>query len=164
MSKTTFTMFVTFLVLVLVGVTTTYIIYKYVDTNNSISNNNSDYEEEEVISNNNSDVNSEVEDVGLTRTVNEFQFKDEFGSGQKLVTIKAVECERLTGFPGATSNVYCVTGNKELIHLELANLTQKIIATNIDRIEVNGNGVLAYYNTNYNSKIEDSYVTYVESN
>ena len=31
MSKTTFTMFVTFLVLVLVGVTTTYIIYKYVD-------------------------------------------------------------------------------------------------------------------------------------
>ncbi len=160
MSKTTFATFLTLLIIVLVGVSAWYIVDNYAKFTKGI-----DDEEEVIYNNENSDedVNNVVEDVGITRTVNDFQFKDEYGSGQKLITIKAVECERLSGFAGAGSHVYCVTGNKELIHLELVGLTQQVVATNIDRIEVNGNGVLAYYTTAYNSKIEDNYVTYVSN-
>lgn len=164
MNKTTLTIFITILLIILVGVTTTYIVYKYVSKDNVLSENEQIIEEAEEIDKEKEKINTTVEDVGITRTVNDYQFKDEFGSGQKMITIKAVECERLSGFSGASSHVYCVTGNKDLIHLELVNLTQVVVAGNIENIEVNNDGVLAYYINNYNAKTEDSNVTYVLKN
>ena len=164
MNKTTLTMFITFLLIVLVGVTATYVTYKYINKDNVLSAKEEAIEEAEEVDKEKEKINTTVEDVGITRTVNDYQFKDEFGSGEKMVTVKAVECQRLSGFTGASANVYCVTGNKELIHLELVNLTQKVVSTNIDNIEANNNGILAYYVGSYNQKIEDGYVTYVEKN
>ena len=160
MSKSTFVTFVMLLAIVLIGVTAWFIIGSF----DRYTESHVDEENEVEVERDVDATDTVVEDVGITRTVNEYQFKDEFGSGSKLITIKAVDCDRLSGFTGASSHVYCVTGNKELIHLELVNLTQRVVATNIDRIEINNNGVLAYYDSNYNKKSEDSYVTYLENN
>jgi hypothetical protein len=161
MSKSTFTAFLTLLIILIVGVSAWYIIDNYSRYTKHVE------EQEEVLKEEQKEeaeeeFNTVVEDAGVIKSVNEYQFKDEFGSGQKMITIKAIECDRLSGFTGASSNVYCVTGNKELIHLELVNLTNKVVATNIDMMEVNSNGVLAYYKGNYSAKVEDGYVTYVE--
>ncbi|MBQ6477508.1 MAG: hypothetical protein IJI43_03645 [Bacilli bacterium] len=89
-----------------------------------------------------------------------YTFTNEYGDDTKEVTIKAIKCDRLSGFSGAPSNVFYIDGDYKLHYLELANLEDKVLATNIVDFKVVDDGIIAYYEKTY-SKVEDSnFVTY----
>ena len=155
MNKESFLAFLGVLILVIVGVSIYYMTsgIKTAKLDNTVTEN--------TVINNDVTTTEEDEDIEYgNSSLEEYTFKDEYGSGEKEVTIKAKKCDRLQGFTGSGSNVFYIDWEDKLHYLELANLEYKVIATNIVDFEITDDGITAYYNNTY-SKVEDNnYVTY----
>lgn len=94
----------------------------------------------------------------------EYTFKNEFGDGTKTISIKARQVEQLSGFSGATANIYYIDKDYNLYHLELVDeFPTTKIATNIKKIELTDDGIVAYFENPYDIVQEDNYVSYKEN-
>ena len=94
----------------------------------------------------------------------EYTFKNEFGDGTKTISIKARQVEQLSGFSGATANVYYIDKDYNLYHLELVDeFPTTKLATNIKKIELTDDGIVAYFENPYDIVQEDNYVSYKEN-
>lgn len=94
----------------------------------------------------------------------EYTFKNEFGDGTKTISIKARQVEQLSGFSGATANVYYIDKEYNLYHLELVDeFPTTKLATNIKKIELTDDGIVAYFENPYDIVQEDNYVSYKEN-
>ena len=95
----------------------------------------------------------------------EYTFKNEFGDGTKTISIKARQVEQLSGFSGATANVYYIDKDYNLYHLELVDeFPATKLATNIKKLELTDDGIVAYFENPYDIVEEDNYVSYKENN
>ena len=95
----------------------------------------------------------------------EYTFKNEFGDGTKTIAVKARQVEQLSGFSGATANVYYIDKEYNLYHLELVDdFPTTKLATNIKKLELTDSGLIAYFENPYDIVQEDNYVTYKENN
>ena len=157
MNKESFLAFLGVLILVILGVSIHYMTIGIKDARmekttpgNTIVNNNNQTTETE-----------EDEDIEYgNSSLQEYTFKDEYGSGEKEVTVKAKKCATLSGFTGASSNVFYIDWEDKLHHLELSYLEDKVIATNINDFEVTDDGLIAYYKDTYSEVENNSYVKY----
>ncbi len=94
----------------------------------------------------------------------EYTFKNEFGDGTKTISIKARQVEQLSGFSGATANIYYIDKDYNLYHLELVDeFPTTKLATNIKKIELTDDGIVAYFENPYDIVQEDNYVSYKEN-
>ncbi len=94
----------------------------------------------------------------------EYTFKNEFGDGTKTISIKARQVEQLSGFSGATANVYYIDKDYNLYHLELVDeFPTTKLATNIKKLELTDDGIVAYFENPYDIVEEDNYVSYKEN-
>lgn len=94
----------------------------------------------------------------------EYTFKNEFGDGTKTISIKARQVEQLSGFSGATANVYYIDKDYNLYHLELVDeFPTTKLATNIKKLELTDDGIVAYFENPYDIVQEDNYVSYKEN-
>ena len=94
----------------------------------------------------------------------EYTFKNEFGDGTKTISIKARQVEQLSGFSGATANVYYIDKDYNLYHLELVDeFPATKLATNIKKLELTDDGIVAYFENPYDIVQEDNYVSYKEN-
>ena len=94
----------------------------------------------------------------------EYTFKNEFGDGTKTISIKARQVEQLSGFSGATANVYYIDKDYNLYHLELVDeFPATKLATNIKKLELTDDGIVAYFENPYDIVEEDNYVSYKEN-
>ena len=95
----------------------------------------------------------------------EYTFKNEFGDGTKTIAVKARQVEQLSGFSGATANVYYIDKEYNLYHLELVDdFPTTKLATNIKKLELTDSGLIAYFENPYDIVQEDNYVSYKENN
>lgn len=95
-----------------------------------------------------------------TRKLEEHTFKNTFGDNSKSVTINAYDVKTLSGFAGATSNVYYIDKDYNLHYLELANLTDTILATDIKKLNLTDDTLTAYKNSDTKILKENDYITY----
>lgn len=156
MNKESFLTFLGILILVIVGVSIYYMTsgIKAAKVNNTTPENT-------VVTNDTTTTTEENEDIEYgNSSLEEYTFKDEYGSGEKSVTIKAKKCDRLQGFTGAGSNVFYIDWEDKLHYLELGHLKDTVIATNIVDFEITDEGITAYYNDTYSKVEENNYVTY----
>lgn len=94
----------------------------------------------------------------------EYTFKNEFGDGTKTISIKARQVEQLSGFSGATANIYYIDKDYNLYHLELVDeFPTTKLATNIKKLELTDDGIVAYFENPYDIVQEDNYVSYKEN-
>ena len=94
----------------------------------------------------------------------EYTFKNEFGDGTKTISIKARQVEQLSGFSGATANIYYIDKDYNLYHLELVDeFPTTKLATNIKKLELTDDGIVAYFENPYDIVEEDNYVSYKEN-
>ena len=94
----------------------------------------------------------------------EYTFKNEFGDGTKTISIKARQVEQLSGFSGATANVYYIDKDYNLYHLELVDeFPATKLATNIKKLELTDDGIVAYFENPQDIVEEDNYVSYKEN-
>ena len=81
-----------------------------------------------------------------------------------LKLIKARQVEQLSGFSGATANVYYIHKDYNLYHLELVDeFPTTKLATNIKKLELTDDGIVAYFENPYDIVEEDNYVSYKEN-
>jgi hypothetical protein len=123
-----------------------------VTEDNSSSNNSSD---------NNSNSNDTDSDVNTIST-NTYTFTNEFGSGDKTTTVKAIQVEKLSGFSGASNNVFYIDGRYDLYYLELTNLVKTKLASNVNHFDVRDGKVTAYFKRPHDVYEENRFVTYKE--
>lgn len=103
-------------------------------------------------------------DVEYGSSLVEYTFKNEFGDGTKTISVKARQIEQLSGFSGATANVYYIDKEYNLYHLELVDdFPTTKLATNIKKLELTDSGVVAYFENPYDIVEEDNYVSYKEN-
>lgn len=110
-----------------------------------------------------STANNEVNENSGAPT-NTFTYTNEFGSGDKTTTVNAVQAEKLSGFSGASNNVFYIDGKNDLYYLELTNLVKTKLASNVDHFEQKGGQVTAYFKRPHDVYEENRYVTYKELN
>ena len=124
-----------------------------------------DVEDEEVVSTTtNSPVVSDDSNDEYGSSLVEYTFKNEFGDGTKTISIKARQVEQLSGFSGATANIYYIDKDYNLYHLELVDeFPTTKLATNIKKIELTDDGIVAYFENPYDIVQEDNYVSYKEN-
>lgn len=121
------------------------------DDNNIVeTNTNEEVVDEQTVSGTNNKTKSDVQS---------YTFTNEFGDNTKKVTFNAKQVVQLEGFPGASSNVYYIGEDNKLYYLELSNLTQTPISTNIDHLELKEK-VIAYYNEPHEILNNSQYVEY----
>ncbi|MBQ6539052.1 MAG: hypothetical protein IJL76_02110 [Bacilli bacterium] len=119
-------------------------------TNTPTPTDNSSSESSES-TNNNSNENSNT---------NTYTYTNEFGSGDKTTTVSAIQSEQLSGFSGASNNVYYIDGNYDLYYLELTNLVKTKLASNVDHLINKGGQITAYYKHPHDVYEENSHVVY----
>lgn len=90
----------------------------------------------------------------------EYTYKNDFGDGTKKVTINAYQVEALSGFAGASSNVYYIDEDGTLHYLELVNLTDTKLATNIEKLEADKEELYAYKTSNTKILKGDDNISY----
>ena len=155
MNKSSFLGFLGILVLVILGVSIYYMTsgVKNIEMDNDTTSNS-------IVNNGVNNDTDEDEDIEYGADLQEYTFKNEYGSGDKEVTVKAKKCESLKGFAGAASNVYYIDWDNKLHYLELAYLEDKVLATNIVDFEVNDEGIVAYYVDDFAKVTDNDYVVY----
>ena len=93
-----------------------------------------------------------------------YTFRNEYGNNDKEIKIEADYIERLSGFSGATNNVYYVKDNT-LYYLELKDLNNVILATGVIGItKSDTSGIYAFCNKQFDRKADNEYVTYLAAN
>ena len=156
MSKWTFTVFLTILIIIIIIGTIVYRkdnverLTELHDDNNIVETNNNEEIVEETITG---------YDNNTKNNVQEYTYTNEFGDNTKKITIKAKQVIALEGFAGASSNVYYIGEDNKLYYLELSNLTTTPVATNIDHLEQDGK-IIAYYNEPHEIINNSQYVVY----
>ena len=156
MNKWTFAWFLgILLIIILIGT----IVYRkddveklteFEDDNNIVETNTNEEVVEETVSGSNNQTKNDVQP---------YTFTNEFGDSTKKVTFNAKQVVTLEGFTGASSNVYYIGEDNRLYYLELVNLSQTPIATNIDHLELKEK-VIAYYNEPHEILNNSQYVVY----
>ena len=105
-----------------------------------------------------SEVEEEEEDVNTN--TNTYTYTNEFGSGDKTTTVNAIQAEKLSGFSGASNNVFYIDGKYDLYYLELTNLTKTKLASNVNHFDNKGGQITAYYKNPHDVYEENNYVVY----
>lgn len=95
-----------------------------------------------------------------SKKLNSYTLTNTFGDGEKTKTVKAYTLTTLSGFAGATSNVFYIDEDYNLHYLELANLDDKIIATNIKDLKLIDDELVAYKSDNTEIKEDNQFVNY----
>lgn len=102
--------------------------------------------------------NNTTEEISTKTQEKEYSFSNDFGDGNKTITIKASKCLQLGGFAGASNNVYYLKDGN-LYFMTLVNFETKLLATNISDISLKE--VVIATTTEKTMKIEDNqYVQY----
>ncbi len=111
-----------------------------------------------------SEGNSSSENTNSESNVNTntstYTYTNEFGSGDKTTTVSAIQAEKLSGFSGASNNVYYIDGKYDLYYLELTNLVKTKLASNVDHMDNKGGQITAYYKHPHDVYEENSHVVY----
>jgi hypothetical protein len=109
-------------------------------------------------SNNTNNSNNKKNDVNT----NTYTYTNEFGSGDKTTTVKAKQVEQLSGFSGASNNVFYIDANNDLYYLELTNLVKTKLASNVNHMDNNDGRITAYFEHPHDVYEENKFVTYKE--
>ncbi len=121
-------------------------------------------ENEVITTPSNTPVVSDDSNIDYGSSLVEYTFKNEFGDGTKTIAIKARQVEQLSGFSGATANIYYIDKDYNLYHLELVDdFPTTKLATNIKKLELTDSGIVAYFENPYDIVEEDNYVSYKEN-
>lgn len=173
MSKQTFLGFIIVFIIIIVVVS---IYYKFdakeaiepdfeneIVTNSPLISDTPVVTEDNSSSDNSSDNNSNGTDSDVnTISTNTYTFTNEFGSGDKTTTVKAIQVEKLSGFSGASNNVFYIDGRYDLYYLELTNLVKTKLASNVNHFDVRDGRVTAYFKRPHDVYEENRFVTYKE--
>lgn len=152
--------------LVIVGNVNTLIANNIKNTTNSMKSNNVVNNTTSVGSAKNSISSATASTTPSTTSENtassyqKYTFTNDFGSGDQTKVIEANDCIRLSGFAGASSNVYYLKDGN-LYHMTLAEFETKLIATNISKINFADGYLNAYKTSETVIKSDDNYVKYI---
>ena len=91
---------------------------------------------------------------------NSYTYTNEFGSGDKTTTIKAIQVEQLSGFSGASNHVFYIDANNDLYYLELTNLVKTKLASNVNHMSNIDGNIIAYFEHPHDVYEENRFVTY----
>lgn len=94
----------------------------------------------------------------------EFTIEDDFGDGGS-ITINAIKYVRLSGFAGASDQLFYIDKDYNLIHLRISVKKEEKISSNIVDIEVDQKDpgmVKAYYEKEHTIYKENGNVEYIE--
>lgn len=117
-------------------------------------------EEKDIKSTNTSENKEDTSSTLSSNSIKSYEFANEFGDGEKDTKVDAKDVISLSGFAGASSNVYYIDSDNTLHYLELVNLTDTKIATNIKSIKLEDEELIAYKSDDTKVLKENEYVEY----
>ena len=123
---------------------------------NSVSNNSRSTD----VTNNNDNTNSDGSKKKSDVNTSSYTYTNEFGSGDKTTTVKAIQVEQLSGFSGASNHVFYIDANNDLYYLELTNLVKTKLASNVNHLDNNDGKITAYFEHPHDVYEENRFVTY----
>lgn len=124
---------------------------------NSVSN---DYTGMDVTNNNSDNTNSDGTKKKSDVNTSSYTYTNEFGSGDKTTTVKAIQVEQLSGFSGASNHVFYIDANNDLYYLELTNLVKTKLASNVNHMNNIDGKITAYFEHPHDVYEENRFVTY----